>query len=189
MTAPTAAAPNGKPDAEPEPVAVRCAKHPARPAVDECPVCARPRCGADAEAAPGGGCLVCGGTTAPSDTSTHILRSPAERLIAGALVAYFVGLLGAPIASEYVGSQGFAEIVPFLLGLVCAAGAAIVTRTGGRGRLDVATRAIGGVAAVLATAFSFRLVPGGESPFTPLDDVGVPYLCAIAGAAASRLFR
>jgi hypothetical protein len=163
--------------------------HPARPAVDECPVCGRPRCGADADEAPGGGCLVCGGTTAASDVSTRLLHRPAERLIAAALVAFFVGLLGAPIASEYVGSQGFAEIVPFLLGLVCAAGAAIVAHTAGRGRLDVAARVIGGVAAVLATAFSFRLVPGGQSPFTPLDDVGVPYLCAIAGAAVSRLFR
>jgi hypothetical protein len=133
--------------------------------------------------------LACHGSTAPPTDTEHVLRRPAERLIAGSLVAFLIGQLGGVIASEYVGAQGFEWIVPFLVGLACAASAAIVARTGGRGRLDVAVRLVGALAAVLSIAFAFRLVPGGSSPFTPLKDVGLPYLAAVAGAAASRLFR
>jgi hypothetical protein len=118
-----------------------------------------------------------------------VLRTPAERIIAGSLAAFVLSLIGAVIASEYVGSQGFAEIVPFLVGLACSSGAAVAARTDGKGRLDLAVRVIGGAAALLATVFSFRLVPGGQSPFTPFHDVALPYLAAIAGAALSRLFR
>jgi hypothetical protein len=166
----------------------RCAVHPSRPAVDVCPVCGRPRCGADASEALGGGCRACRGNAGETDIG-RFLRSPAERLIAGSLAAFVLGLIGAVIASEYVGAQGFAEIVPFLVGLACSAGAAMAARTSGKGRLDLGVRFIGAIAAVLATALSFRLVPGGQSPFTPLRDVGLPYLAAIVGAALSRLFR
>jgi len=167
---------------------VRCAAHPARPAVDECPVCGRPRCGADAARAPGGGCLQCGGVAqqAPAPPSA---TQQAAHVIAGGLAALLLGELLAPVVSEYVGAKGFAEITPFLLGLACAAAAAIAARTHGRGRVDVAVRCLGGVAAVLGTAFAFRLVPGGQSPFHPAGTVLPPYVCAIAGAVVSRLFR
>ena len=167
---------------------VRCAAHPARPAVDDCPVCGRPRCGTDAARSTGGGCLVCGGVAqhAPAAPTT---TGQVARVIAGSLAAVLLAELLAPVVSEYVGSKGFAEITPFLLGLACAAAAAIAARTHGKGRIDIVVRAIGGVAAVLGTAFAFRLVPGGQSPFHPAGTVLPPYGCAIAGALVSRLFR
>jgi hypothetical protein len=169
-------------------VDVRCAAHPARPAVDECPVCGRPRCGADAQAAPGGGCLQCGGQPASGPTPPSFQRDLA-RLIAGTLAAVFLAELLAPVVSEYVGAKGFAEITPFLLGLACAAGAATAARTHGKGGIDIVVRAIGAVAAILGTAFAFRLVPGSLSPFHPAGTVLPPYGCAVLGAAVSRLFR
>jgi hypothetical protein len=166
----------------------RCASHPARPAVDDCPVCGRPRCGADAALAPGGGCPQCGGA------STAVVAPPtpqrqAARLVAATLAALLLAEVLAPVVSEYVGAKGFAEITPFLLGLACGAVAAIAARSHGRGRTDTVARAIGGVAAVLGTAFAFRLVPGGQDPFGPAGTVLPPYASAIVGAAASRLFR
>lgn len=166
----------------------RCAAHPARPAVDECPVCGRPRCGADARLAPGGGCLQCGGATTER-TAAPSRQHALARVIAASLAALLLAELLAPVVSEYVGAKGFAEITPFLLGLACASVAAVVARTHGHGRLDILVRMIGGIAAVLGTAFAFRLVPGGQSPFHPAGTVLPPYACAIAGALVSRLFR
>src|SRR3954468_11791214 len=166
----------------------RCAVHPARPAVDQCPVCGRPRCGADARSAPGGGCLACGGvdetTQRPPDR-----QSEAARIIAGTLTAILLAELLAPVVSEYVGAKWFAEITPFLLGLACATAATAAARTHGRGRLDPVMRAIGGVAAVLGTVFAFRLVTGGQDPFGPAGTVLPPYGFALAGAAVSYLVR
>jgi hypothetical protein len=65
----------------------------------------------------------------------------------------------------------------------------MVAGTHGNGRLDVGARIIGGIAGVLAAALAFRIVPGGQSPFTPLGTVAPPYLSAVAGAAISRFFR
>jgi hypothetical protein len=112
-----------------------------------------------------------------------------QRLIAAALVALLIAQIGGRIISQYVGSSGFAEITPFLVGLSCAAAAAAVARTGGRGRDDLFVRAVAALAAVLATALAFRLVPGGQSPFTPAGTVLPPYAAAVAGAIVSRLFR
>jgi len=166
----------------------RCAVHPARPAVDRCPVCGRPRCGADARSAPGGGCLQCGGvpTEVPPEAAG---QREAIQVIAALLASLLLAELLAPVVSEYVGAKGFAEITPLLLGLACASTAAAVARTHGRGRVDVVVRGIGGLAAVLGTALAFRLVPGTQDPFGPAGTVLPPYLCAIAGAIVSRLFR
>jgi hypothetical protein len=168
---------------------LRCAVHPARPAVDDCPVCGRPRCGTDAQTAPGGGCLSCRGGTPGAEAAPGSWRRDAIRLITATLVALLLAELLAPVVSEYVGAHAFAEITPFLLGLACAAAAAIVARTHGHGRLDIAARAIGAVAAVLGTALAFRLVPGQQDPFGPAGTVVPPYASAILGAAVSRLFR
>src|SRR3954466_2786431 len=166
----------------------RCAVHPARPAVDQCPVCGRPRCGADARSAPGGRCLACGGADRTTQRAPDRQRE-AARIIAGTLAAVLLAELLAPVVSEYVGAKWFAEITPVLLGLAFATNAAAAARTHGRGRLDPVMRAIGGVAAVLGTVFAFRLVTGGQDPFGPAGTVLPPYLCALAGAAASYLFR
>lgn len=168
---------------------LRCAVHPSRPAVDHCPVCGRPRCGADASATPGGGCLQCRGDQGPLVTPSATRDLDVARLVAGLLSAMLLAELLAPVVSEYVGAKGFAEITPFLLGLACAAVAATAARTHGRGRIDVVVRILGAVAAVLGTAFAFRLVPGGQSPFTPAGTVLPPYASALAGAAVSRIFR
>jgi hypothetical protein len=167
---------------------VRCAVHPARPAVDDCPVCGRPRCGADAQAAPGGGCLQCHGVPASGPVEPTGERALMQ-LIAATIASVLLAELLAPVVSEYVGSKGFAEITPFLLGIACASLAATAARTHGRGRLDPIVRAIGGVAAVLGTAFAFKLVPGSADPFAPAGTVLPPYACAVAGAIVSRLFR
>src|SRR3954447_10662107 len=166
----------------------RCAVHPARPAVDECPVCGRPRCGADVRSAPNGGWLACGGR---DETPPRPLDRQGElaRIIAGTLAAMLLAELLAPVVSEYVGAKWFAEITPFLLGLACATAATSAARTHGRGRLDLVMRAIGGVAAVLGTAFAFRLVTGGQDSFGPAGTVLPPYGFALAGAAVSYLFR
>ena len=50
-------------------------------------------------------------------------------------------------------------------------------------------RAIGGFAAILGTAFAFRLVTGGQDPFGPAGTVLPPYASAVVGAVVSRLFR
>ena len=166
----------------------RCAVHPARPAVDSCPVCGRPRCGADVRAAPGGGCLQCGGL--PAEVRP---RAAGDRefmqVIAALLSSLLLAELLAPVVSEYVGAKAFAEITPFLLGLACASTAAAAARTHGHGRIDVIARAIGGLAAVLGTAFAFILVPGTQDIFGPAGTVLPPYASAIAGALVSRLFR
>ena len=167
---------------------VRCAAHPARPAVDHCAVCDRPRCGADARLAPGGGCLQCGGTLERA-TPKPGFHGELGRLIAATLAALFIAELLAPVVSEYVGAKWFAEITPFLLGMACAIGATAAARTHGQGRIDFVVRGVGAVAAVLGTAFAFRLVPGSLSPFHPAGTVLPPYGCAILGAGVSRLFR
>src|SRR5205823_3639986 len=109
---------------------LRCAAHPARPAVDECPVCGRARCGADARLAPGGGCLQCGGKLETAVVQPDFQRD-LGRLIAGTLSAVLLALLLAPVVSEYVGAKWFAEITPFLLGLACSIAAAAAARTHG----------------------------------------------------------
>src|SRR5436190_9881471 len=84
----------------------RCAVHPARPAVDRCPVCGRPRCGADARSAPGGGCLQCGGvpTEVPPEAAG---QREAIQVIAALLASLLLAELLAPVVSEYVGAKGF----------------------------------------------------------------------------------
>jgi hypothetical protein len=111
------------------------------------------------------------------------------RLIAGVLAGLVVAVLAGTVSSQYVGASGFDLAAPALTGLAAGIAATSAARTHGRGPLDWPLRGVAAVLAVLGTALSFRLVPGGDSPFTPLSAVGPPYLAAIAGALASRLLR
>ena len=101
---------------------LQCAVHPSRPAVDDCPVCGRPRCGADV-AAVATGCLGCvSETAAPVAT----VRPPGdlERLVRATLAAYAVALLPPddpsvqPLAIDYASFRGQPAMVVVLPGSV-----------------------------------------------------------------------
>jgi hypothetical protein len=151
----------------------RCAVHPARRAAGTCPVCARPRCGVDVAAYAVGGCAACA-TTAPQRPRA----SAAERLVRASVAAFAVSFAGAWVAAQYVDTQYFALVAPALVGVGCAWAA---TAAGGPA-LTRACVAIAAVAAVLGTALSDRLVPGGQNLFLPASPRLPPYLAAVIGA-------
>ena len=152
--------------------AAACAVHPGRPAVDACPVCARPRCGPDADAAPGGGCAACRGAPAR-------LTRPASRLellVRGALAGYAVALLMALVVSEYVEAGLFAYVVPFLLGVLTGEA---VQRAAGTTRPDRGLRAVAAGIAVLGVAAG--LAVEGSAGLTSVQ--AVPgYAAGVLGA-------
>lgn len=163
----------------------RCASHVARVSAGDCPVCGRPRCGAEEVEYGERGCQVCVVAQALAKPARPEWLRVTLAVLAGALVA----LLGGVISSEYVGAAGFELAAPALTGIAVGMAATSAARTRGSGPLDWPLRGVAAVLAVLGTALSFRLVPGGESPFTPVSAVGPPYLAAAAGALASRLLR
>ncbi|MCU1591490.1 MAG: hypothetical protein JWP11_2746 [Frankiales bacterium] len=170
MTAPTRTAP--APGA-------RCAVHPSRPAVDACPVCGRPRCGADA-AAPVRGCLAC----TPLDSATAAVVAPptdVERLVRATLAAYAVALLGGPVGSEYVGATVFEYLGPFVVGVICGGAATRAAGTDGRDRIGRAVRGLSALLAVLSVAFSFVLEESRDA-LSVSPQVLLPYAAAVAGA-------
>src|SRR3954452_16077883 len=76
--------------------ASRCAVHPARRAVDDCPVCGRPRCGTDAVAFGRSGCPAC------AATAVHVPDAGrAELLVRAGLAALSVAMLGGWIGTQY----------------------------------------------------------------------------------------
>ena len=170
MTAPTSAQRGVRP---------RCAVHPSRPAIDACPVCGRPRCGADA-AAVSVGCLGC-----VADQSGPVSAVPpagdVERLVRAALAAYAIALVGGVVASEYVGATVFAYLGPFVVGVVCGGAATRAARTDGRGQLGTRVRAVAAGYAVLGVALGF-VVEGSLGVLELSPDVLLPYLAAVAGA-------
>lgn len=91
-----------------------------------------------------------------------------------------VSLAGGAITSEYVGARVLDIVTPLLVGVVCGA---VALAAAGRVRRHVRwVRAVGVLFAVLAVALGFRLVVGGDSPFTPAGQVLPPYVAAAAGA-------
>lgn len=163
----------------PRSLRARCAVHPGRPAVDVCPVCARPRCGADA--AVGAGCVACGGAAAADAGPTARPPGDLERLTRAALASYGVALVGGVVASEYVGATVFAYLGPFVVGVVCGGAATKAARTDGRGELGTRVRAIAAVLSVLGVALSF-VFEGSLSALSFDPDVLLPYVAAVAGA-------
>ena len=148
----------------------RCVVHPSRPAYDDCPTCGRARCFADAEQAPGGGCLVCLGTP---DADRRRPKPDLRAVVGAACLAHLAAFGAAAIGAQYVDVKWFSTIVPFIGGIVCGAAA---ERGAGRARgLVIRLVAVG--YAVLGAAMAFRLVPGEPTRWEPL-----PYLAAAAGA-------
>ena len=175
MTAPHPTAPTAASRAP----RLRCAVHPSRPAVDDCPVCGRPRCGADV-AAVAVGCLGCAGE---AERWTPPVRpaGDAERLVRAALAAYAVALLGGPVGSEYVGSTVFEYLGPFVVGIICGGAATRAAHTNGRGPIGTAVRALASVMALLGVAFSFVLEES-QDVLSVSPDVLLPYAAAVVGA-------
>jgi len=153
--------------------------HPARRARDICPVCGRARCAPDAQSYAEKGCAAC--VTAqppapPPPTSEWLLRA--------GLAALAVAFLGAWVAAQYVDTQYFAVIVPALVGLACAWAATAAAGRTSRGSAPRIVVVIAAAAAVLGTALSDRLVPGGQNLFVPPGHRLPPYLAAVVGAFA-----
>lgn len=155
--------------------ALRCAVHPSRRAADLCPVCDRPRCGADAARFQAAGCAACVHTSRPRPPAPKV-----ERMLRAALAALAVAYVGAWVAAQYVDTQWFGLIAPGLVGLACAWAA---SSAAGRPRPGVVL-GVAAVTGILATALSDRLVPGGQNLFLPVSHRLPPYLAAVVGALA-----
>jgi len=156
--------------------ASRCAVHPARPAVDRCPVCGRPRCGTDAAVFRSRGCPTC--VTIVSAVPATML----ELIVRAGLASLALALAGGWVATQYVRSHYFSVIAPGIVG-IAVAGAAVTALRG-----DVRARRIAlgvaAAAAVLSAALAFRLTLGGQNPLHPAGRVVPPYVAAIVGVAA-----
>lgn len=166
------------PDGAPLAAGARCGVHPVRRAVDRCPVCERPRCAADAAAAPGGGCPACSGVR-PGSASTGRAQVPLrEATVRAALAAQAAALLGGVVAAEYVDAQLFAYLTPFVVGVLTGAAAQSAAGGARAGPLAQRVRAVAGVYAVLGVALGFAL----ERSKDALDSSTLlPYLAAVAG--------
>jgi hypothetical protein len=153
----------------------RCALHPARRASDDCPVCGRGRCAVDVASYGARGCGACvAAEPAPPPPPAS------EWLLRGALAALGAAFAGAWVAAQYVDTQYFALIVPGLVGLACAWTASAAA--GARAASARVILVVAAIAAVLATALSDRLVPGGQNLFLPAGHRLPPYLAAVVGA-------
>lgn len=161
---------------------VRCALHPARLAVDSCPRCNRPRCGADAASYRSTGCAAC---LAAVETPAGPPVPYAERLVRAGAAAFVVALLGGWVGTQYVDVHVFSVVAPGLVGL--ATGWAAAAAAGGPAdvRLRRVTLLVGAIAAVLSAGLAFRLESGGgEDPVGSWGEVGPPYLAAVLGTLA-----
>ena len=154
----------------------RCVAHPSRPAVDSCPVCDRPRCGADAK---GAGCAVCGGKVA-------VVRRPApapELLVRSAIACHVVAIVTGVVLQEYPGSPVFQYLAPAVGG--AAVGAAATAAAGEpRGMLLLRVRVLAVVYSVLATGYGFVL----EGTYKVYDLKGVVLLPYVAAGLAAWLW-
>ncbi|MCW2674012.1 MAG: hypothetical protein JWP14_2601 [Frankiales bacterium] len=151
----------------------RCAAHPARPAVDSCPVCDRPRCGADAAEARGGGCAICRGS-APVRA-----RRPASRLelfVRCALAANLTAVVWGFVEAEYVQAGVFQYLAPLVLGAFTG-GVAMAAVGQPRDQDGTRMRLIAVGYAVLGCAFGF-VKEGTFGALSSSGDVLVPYLLA-----------
>lgn len=160
------------------PPAERCSAHPGRLAVDRCPVCTRPRCGADR--LPSGGCTLC--QIAPEDPAA-VRRKPKqpELLVRGVLAAYGTAVVWAFVTAEYVGAGWFQYLAPGLLGILCGGAAVAAAASPRPGVLLLRVRVASVVCSLLGVGLGFLL----ENPFTRPSlqlDVVLPYLIAAVGA-------
>jgi len=155
--------------------AERCAAHPGRPAVDQCPTCRRPRCGVDA-AAYADHCRLCGHPAPVRRTAGAV-----EILVRAALAATPVALAGGAVSSEYVQTRWFSILVHLIVGIACGGAATLASGRAEPVRLRVATRLVATVYVLVGVAYGFRFVVGGQSPFSPAHRVLPPYVAAAVG--------
>jgi hypothetical protein len=155
----------------------RCAVHPGRPAVDECPVCDRPRCSADAAAWPDGGCAACEGVRPQPPTRRAVTR---ETIVGAAAASHVAAVFAGAVSSQYVQVSLFGLLVPVGVGIGIGAAA----EAGARGARGWAIRAVAVVYALIAVGAGFRFEPGGVGPLDlgEIKDVLGPYVCAAVGA-------
>ncbi|MDQ1713783.1 MAG: hypothetical protein QOE45_3233 [Frankiaceae bacterium] len=154
--------------------ALRCAVHPGLPATDTCPVCARPRCAADALAALGGGCLACEGRRGRPGPPPADLRALVGAACVSGLVAVPTGL----VASEYVGAGFVGWVVPVFAGIVVS----IAAEAGAGKRRGLALRLLAAGYSVLAIALGLAQPRAAGSPFTPVGRVLGLYALAAFGS-------
>ena len=157
------------------PAPPRCAAHPARPAVDTCPVCDRPRCGTDASLAVGGGCAVCHGV---QEQRAHRAPSRLELLVRGVLGAHLTAAAMAFVVAEYVQASFFEYAAPAILGAFVG-GVTLAASGQPRGRDGTVMRLVAVVYALLGCGFGF-VKEGTFGVFSTSSDVLVPYLIAVA---------
>lgn len=166
------------PAGAPLPPGTRCGVHPVRRAVDRCPVCARPRCAADAERAPGGGCPGCEGVPPGAEAASRRPVPPLEKLVRAALAAQAVALLGGVVAAEYVDAQLFAYLTPFVVGVLTGAAAQSASGGARTGTDAQRVRVLAVVYAVLGVGYGFALE---RSKDVLEGSTLLPYLAAVAG--------
>jgi len=105
-------------------------------------------------------------------------------MLRAALAGLGIGYVGAWAAAQYVDTQFCAVVVPALIGLACAWAATAAAGMASAARPPRMLMVIAAVTAVLATALSDRLVPGGQNLFVPAGHRLPPYLAAVIGALA-----
>lgn len=159
---------------ETDPPALRCAVHPALPAVDTCPVCRRPRCANDAALAPGGGCLTCEGVRPRSGPPPLDLRA----LVGAGVLCGIVTPVVGKVASEYVGAGWVGWTMPVFAGVAVA----IAAEAGARRKRGRLLRIVAAVYSVLAIAVGLADPRAAGSPFTPVGRVLGLYALAAATA-------
>jgi MFS family permease len=164
-------------------LAARCAVHPGAPAFDACPVCARPRCAADATLAPGGGCVACEGRVPRKGPPPLDLHALVRAGLACGLVAPLAGF----IASEYVGATYVGVLVGAFVGVVLS----IVAEAGAGKRRGPALRWLAVVYSLVAVGIGLAAPQASKSPFSPLwsgwDSVPLFYAAAALGSWAWTL--
>jgi hypothetical protein len=153
---------------------LRCAVHPGLPAYDACPVCERPRCAADAAAAPGGGCRACEGRAGRTAPPPVDLATLVRAGVCCGLVAPLAGL----VASEYVGAGIVGWVVPAFVGIVVA----MVAEAAARKRRGQVLRWLAVAYSVVAIAVGLADPRAAGSPFTPVGRVLGQYVVAAAAA-------
>lgn len=151
-------------------VAPRCAVHPSLPAADDCPVCARPRCSADAARAPGGGCLACEGRRArPGPPPLDALA-----LVRAAWLSNLVAPLAGMIGSQYVGAGWIGWVVPAFVAIILS----ITAEYAAGKKRGNALRILAAFYSVLAVAIGFQSPRAAETPFALDYKVLGPYVIA-----------
>ena len=152
--------------------------------MDSCPVCGRPRCGADRAAAPpGGGCAIClGGRKARALASrTHPPAGRLELLVRGILAANGAAVAWGYVTAEYVGAELFQYLSPAVLGFLCGGAATAAARHPRGGILGARIRQVAVLYAVLGSGLGFVL-EGTYDPVSGSPDVLIPYVIAAAAA-------